>query len=576
MNIHSIMSMVKNYKWQSIFFAYWRLIMLVAVIPLTIISSIFYFFYTSSVRQDAISTISTSYGKSASSFSSTLDRLDLLWIDYNNSSLVQHFATMDNVEPDTMQKVFLFSDIQKFYRESFKKEQSLISVELYCPSSDYILSSESSGFLENSPYKDMFSLLINSDFLHKRLYKSDDSTITVAYKIESSDKSKPILALTIENPKLYDNLIPQEMNCAAIYDYNSSSLIKNFGDTSKISIPDKSQFDLNDILPQHSVFNKNFLTVNTYLPNHNLTVINHIFIDGFYGYNKTSSAFIIFLFILLILIATALSFFASFYLYKSILQVIIDTQLPDVLPNPNTNELDFITNNLIMLTDKNNSITNELPQKILQLKKAQTLALQAQISPHFISNTLNITSLMVSGITRGDNEATRVLSLLSDILRASLESSSFITTLREEISYAEKYIEIEQIKTQNSFTVLWDIQEDCLEVNVAKFMLQPIIENSINHGFKLHKSKENTLTVSAYKNDSTLIVKISDNASEIPYEKLREIRDYITADDELRGAPHIGLRNVNQRISLIFGEEYGVKINSADGSTTVTITIPVQ
>lgn len=576
MNIHSIMSMVKNYKWQSIFFAYWRLIMLVAVIPLTIISGIFYFFYTSSVRQDAISTISTSYGKSASNFSSTLDRLDLLWMDYNNSSLVQLFATLDSIEPDTMQKVFLFSDIQKFYRESFNKEQSLISVELYCPSSNYILSSESSGFLENSPYKDMFSVLINSDFLHKRLYKSDDSTITVAYKIESSDKNKPILALTIENPKLYDNLTPQEMNCAAIYDYNSASLIKNFGDTSKISIPDKSQFDLDDILPQHSVFNKNFLTVNTYLPNHNLTVINHIFIDGFYGYNKTSSAFIIFLFILLILMATALSFFASYYLYKSILQVIIDTQLPDVLPNPNTNELDFITNNLIMLTDKNNSITNELPQKILQLKKAQTLALQAQISPHFISNTLNITSLMVSGITRGDNEATRVLSLLSDILRASLESSSFITTLREEISYAEKYIEIEQIKTQNSFTVVWDIQEDCLEVNVAKFMLQPIIENSINHGFKLHKSKDNTLTVSAYKNDSTLTVKISDNASQIPYEKLREIREYITADDELRGAPHIGLRNVNQRISLIFGEEYGVKINSSNGSTTVTITIPVQ
>lgn len=575
MNFHSIMSMVKNYKWQSMFFAYWRLIMLVAVIPLTIISSIFYYFYTSSVRQDAISTISTSYGKSASSFGSTLDRLDLLWIDYNNSSLVQLFTTLENIEPDTMQKVFLFSDIQEFYRESFNKEQSLISVELYCPSSDYVLSSESSGFLENSPYKNMFSVLINSDFLHKRLYKSDDSTLTVAYKIESSDKNKPILALTIENPKLYDNLVPQNNNSAAIYDYNSSSFIKNFGSVSKTDIPNKNKFDNNDILPQYSVFDNDFLTVNTYLPNHKIAVVNHIFIKGFYG-NNTSNTFIIFLFILLILMATILSFFVSFYFYKSILQVIIDTQLPDVLPTPDTNELDFITNNLIMLTDRNKAIANELPQKILQLKKAQTLALQSQISPHFISNTLNITSLMVSGITRSDNEATRVLSLLSDILSASLESSSFITTLKEEISYAEKYIEIEQIKTQNSFTVIWNIQEDCLEVNVAKFMLQPIIENSINHGFKLHKSKENTLTVSAYKNDNILTIEISDNASEIPYEKLREIREYITADDELRGAPHIGLRNVNQRISLIFGEEYGVKINSGNGSTTVTITIPVQ
>ncbi len=574
MNIHTLLGMVKNYKWKSVFFSYWLLIALVLSIPVILFSTVFFSYYNKTVREDTVQNVSSAYVGISSELDSLFDHLDLMWIDYNNNNLIQYFLTLETTEPDTMQKAFVFSELTTYLKESFGKESSLISIDLYSPNADYVFSSSGSDYLDGFYRKEMFKTLLEKNFAHKCIYKDSDNSLTVAYKIQTEEPEAPIIAFTVKSPVLtigeaYGN------ESAAIYDYNTKCYIEGIGNVLSPQIFKQSDFtspSSGGVL-QRTSYNKKLLTVYTYLPKHSVCLINQTDVKSLSSYNLLSFSYIIVFAIILFILTTALSFFASLKLYSSLANAISDIEISPLVRSGDTNELDFITNNLIELTAVNNSILEELPQKIRQLKNAQTLALQTQISPHFIFNTLNMLSLTVSKITHGDNEATRIIKLLSEILRGSLESSSFITTLDEEILYAKKYIEIEQLKLRGGFSVVWDIDDSCKSFVVAKFILQPIIENSISHGFKLRRSSENMLCISAHPKSKQLIIDVCDNAGGLSYEQADKINASLTGD-ELKSYPHIGLRNVNQRIMLLFGEQYGLRICKKDEETHVYITLP--
>jgi two-component system sensor histidine kinase YesM len=166
-----------------------------------------------------------------------------------------------------------------------------------------------------------------------------------------------------------------------------------------------------------------------------------------------------------------------------------------------------------------------------------------------------------------------LIKLLSVILYFTLNTKEYMIDVKDEMIYIKKYIEIERIKYNNYFYVEWNICDTVNELKTLKFMLQPIVENAFEHGIR-NKPGEKTLYILAQKTKKELIFTVSDNGSGITPKKLREIRTLLKSD-EISENEHIGINNFNKRIQLIFGNAYGVKIQSSDTGTTVTISIPI-
>ena len=161
---------------------------------------------------------------------------------------------------------------------------------------------------------------------------------------------------------------------------------------------------------------------------------------------------------------------------------------------------------------------------------------------------------------------------MSVLYKSTLNINEIFRTIREEIEFTECYLEILLIRRPNTFFVEWDIDEDIKDYSILKLSIQPLIENISNHAVGEGHEKINIKI--SIKNFGELIrVIVSDNGVGIPPEKLAEIRRGIS--DFATSGKNLGIRNVNERLQLLYGEEYGINISSiVDKGTTCTFIFP--
>ena len=217
----------------------------------------------------------------------------------------------------------------------------------------------------------------------------------------------------------------------------------------------------------------------------------------------------------------------------------------------------------------------DLAEKAARLKKAQAVALQAQINPHFINNTMETINWMAIGKLGGNNEISQMLNALSSIMRVSLENTDTFVTLEDEVKYAETYLFIQKKRCSDRFFVVWKIPEELLGVKIIKMVLQPILENAITYGIIPYEN-EGRIEITAERKKETVALTVADSGLGITSEQVEEINHSIQRN-VIRESRHIGLSNVNQRIILAFGEEYGLCISSeVNRGTRVSVTFPYQ
>ena len=224
-------------------------------------------------------------------------------------------------------------------------------------------------------------------------------------------------------------------------------------------------------------------------------------------------------------------------------------------------------------------------------KEAALVALRAQINPHFLFNALGAISC---GAMLGKTEEIRgVADALADLLRYNLGGwntgerqispyiSNHFSTIREELKSIESYIKIQQLRFGKNLYVEINAEDVIMDMRINRFILQPIVENSFVHGLdKIDNEKK--LAVCGYLAGQNIILSVSDNGAGMPEEKaaaisrfLRDCKDSDTQEGENSILDSIGLANVNKRIQLAFGKQYGVNFSSKQGAgTTVTITVP--
>ena len=203
-------------------------------------------------------------------------------------------------------------------------------------------------------------------------------------------------------------------------------------------------------------------------------------------------------------------------------------------------------------------------------RKSEFDALQSQINPHFLYNALESITWMVEG--ERNDEAVFMISQLAKLFRISLSRGRTVISIKDELQHAQSYMNIQMIRYKNTFSVVFDVDPAVSSYCIVKLVLQPLLENAINYGVEgMDDSGE--IRVTGREENGTVILSVSDNGFGMSEEQVR-----LVLTDSTRIRKHgsgVGLVNVDNRIKILFGKEYGLKVESEpDEGTTVSLRIP--
>ncbi|MCP3140622.1 sensor histidine kinase [Pyxidicoccus xibeiensis] len=200
----------------------------------------------------------------------------------------------------------------------------------------------------------------------------------------------------------------------------------------------------------------------------------------------------------------------------------------------------------------------------VQLAEARLQALQTQLHPHFLFNTLNAIVVLVR--EKETDTAARMLVLLSDILRQLLQQGATQEVpLREEVAVLSRYLEIQQLRFQDRLRVVWDVDAGVLDARVPHLVLQPLVENAIRHGIS-QRSAAGDLLIRARRQGDMLVLVVEDDGPGLP------------AGFELERGPGIGLSNTRARLGQLYGDAGRVSVANRSGSTgtVATVLLPLR
>ena len=245
----------------------------------------------------------------------------------------------------------------------------------------------------------------------------------------------------------------------------------------------------------------------------------------------------------------------------------------DVKSNDEIGYLEQSFNSMITRLDKHiqTAYVYQLESKTAELK-----ALQAQINPHFLFNTLE--SIRFNALEHQDADTAKMIHLLGNLFRWNIQSGDLFAELRQEINYAETFIELQKLRYADAFDFTTDVPQKLLGLGVPKFILQPLVENAIKHGQRGVESGGIISITAREEPEGILEITVEDNGHGMDEETVRRITERLE-QPETEGDDHysIGLSNVHQRIRILFGEPYGLTIRSEPGiRTAVRILMPAR
>ena len=209
----------------------------------------------------------------------------------------------------------------------------------------------------------------------------------------------------------------------------------------------------------------------------------------------------------------------------------------------------------------------------IRKKQAELDALQGQINPHFIYNTLE--TIRMLSVLHGVKELAEISRIFGKLLRYSVNCEGELVSVRDELNHLENYIYLQNKRFSNKFVLEIDVQDAHKEFQTIKLIFQPIVENAILHGLE-NKKGQGKITITSEETKEFTIFKIGDNGNGINADALHElVREMHVSNPAIQSKKHIGLRNVNERIKLYFGEKYGLDVESELGvGTAITLKLP--
>ena len=245
-----------------------------------------------------------------------------------------------------------------------------------------------------------------------------------------------------------------------------------------------------------------------------------------------------------------------------------DFSISDVVVDSD-NEIGSLTKSFDVMTHRIQELMEQNVYEQEQKRKSELKALQSQINPHFLYNTLDSIIWMAEG--KKNEEVVLMTASLARLLRQSISNEDEVVPIANEVEYARGYLTIQKMRYKDKLEFQIEVEPSILHIPLIKLVLQPIIENAIYHGLKYKESK-GLLIVKGFMKDGNAVLQVIDDGVGMDEETLAHIYDRHKVNYHSNG---VGVYNVQKRLKLYYGDDYGITYESKKGEgTTATITIP--
>ncbi len=283
-----------------------------------------------------------------------------------------------------------------------------------------------------------------------------------------------------------------------------------------------------------------------------------------------------------LLASVIVSYIITFITYRPVKRIVDVIEKPqlywqDKSETKRSNELLYITSNILNTLSSREKMNKEMEMRMEALRRAQSLALQFQIDPHFLYNTLETVRWCAIEENGGlSNKTSRLISKVAGLYRIALGSDNVILPLEEELGFLKVYVDLLKARFGEDIHFEWKIDESLYKCSVIKMSVQPLIENAVNHGLK-PLAYAGTIRISAYQDGKRLCIAVENDGESMDSVTMQQINQKLEAREEF--AMHkVGLHNVNERVKLIYGNEYGVTLykiaEEGRNGTKAVITFP--
>lgn len=320
---------------------------------------------------------------------------------------------------------------------------------------------------------------------------------------------------------------------------------------------------------------KRLITVKT-VENIGWKIIGVSYLDEVVATKKELGGYIIWLLVFVIVVVLLISVFMSARISRPIkrlkksMEKVEKGDFDTIIHVKGADEVEQLSRRFNLMVSRIRQLMDQIILEQEAKRKYEMEVLHAQINPHFLYNTLNSAVRMVG--TGKKEDAVTTITSLSKLFRISLSKGKNIIPVRDELEHIRNYLVIQKMRFKSKFEYTIEADEEVLQYQTLKLVLQPIVENAIHHGIEC-MADEGMIRISAVKERDCLLFTVKDNGVGMSAETLEQLQRGTVNSPKGSG---VGVRNVRDRIQLYFGEEYGLQIESQlEEGTTVMIRMPL-
>lgn len=580
--IKNIWFNIRHFKFNSIFLRTFLFITVLTVIPFIVLSIMFYSNTLKNIREEITLENSYIFDNSVNIIDRTLMEVDTLTSSLASNESTQLY-TINNVSTDSFKTISrLAKTLPIIYRY-------IDSIYIYSEQTDTVIMDNNSiplSDLSDTDWINAYRAVTSpkGTIIPRSKNNVYPQLITIIKPIYVADEKKGAIIMNINAQSIYNSMLYQQYKDGRLFFLvNADNKIIISSELSYFNTyPD--DIGLNTLTiesnPKNSVYeinDKNYVVLSG-----DSTISDYKYISAYplelYEHKlSTMKLQIIGILLLLMIIIFILAYVASVRSYSPLNEIIsfLDNSQPpaDSIEEEDKNELMYIINSIQTHINDKTKMAEILEERMKLLRKSQYDMLQTQINPHFLYNTLETINWMAYNMSNSENPVSKSLINLASFFRNTLTSGYFVS-IENEIKYTKEYVNILALRYGDLFDIEWDIDESILSYTIIKICLQPIIENAVYHGIK-QKNDKGLIKIKGLCDDNNIILIVSDDGIGIEKDALDELNKTLSETSFTNEKSHIGLSNVNQRIKIIFGDSYGIHVESTVGvGTDVYVTIP--
>lgn len=580
--IKNIWFNIRHFKFNSIFLRTFLFITVLTVIPFIVLSIMFYSNTLKNIREEITLENSYIFDNSVNIIDQTLMEVDTLTSSLASNESTQLY-TINNVSTDSFKTISrLAKTLPIIYRY-------IDSIYIYSEPTDTVIMDNNSiplSDLSDTDWINAYRAVTSpkGTIIPRSKNNVYPQLITIIKPIYVADEKKGAIIMNINAQSIYNSMLYQQYKDGRLFFLvNADNKIIISSELSYFNTyPD--DIGLNTLTiesnPKNSVYeinDKNYVVLSG-----DNTISDYKYISAYplelYEHKlSTMKLQIIGILLLLMIIIFILAYVASVRSYSPLNEIIsfLDNSQPpaDSIEEEDKNELMYIINSIQTHINDKTKMAEILEERMKLLRKSQYDMLQTQINPHFLYNTLETINWMAYNMSNSENPVSKSLINLASFFRNTLTSGYFVS-IENEIKYTNEYVNILALRYGDLFDIEWDIDESILSYTIIKICLQPIIENAVYHGIK-QKNDKGLIKIKGLCDDNNIILIVSDDGIGIEKDALDELNKTLSETSFTNEKSHIGLSNVNQRIKIIFGDSYGIHVESTVGvGTDVYVTIP--